>query len=109
MSDIDLVLMVGGLSVGKPEDAASIADSALGTSSVVTGASFAGVHEVSCAYTPLSSVANSGPESRYHTPVLLSCSLTYYQLSQFAIDPLPKHVFVGSGIQKKKRSSYICH
>ena len=44
MSDIDLVSMVGGLSVEKSEDTDSIADSALGTSS---GATFAGVSQLS--------------------------------------------------------------
>ena len=47
MSDVDLVSMVDGPSVAKPEDTDSIADSALGTSSVVTGATFAGVSQLS--------------------------------------------------------------
>ena len=45
MSDVDLVSMVGGLSVGKPEDTDSIADSEYGPSSVVTGATSEGLSQ----------------------------------------------------------------
>ena len=46
MSDVDLVSMVGELSVGKPEDTESIADSEYRPSSVVTGATSEGLSQV---------------------------------------------------------------
>ena len=45
--DIGLVSMVTDENIGKPDNALSIADSALGTDSVVSGTTFAGVSQFS--------------------------------------------------------------
>ena len=45
--EVGLVSMTHDLSLGKADDSDSVADSALGTSSVVTGTTFAGVSRFS--------------------------------------------------------------